>query len=494
MAELTTTMRDPLVLALALLTFCLVASRFLFRSNSLGRAAVRLLCFVLLTAVLLERAIVPYRPAPLTGPPVQRVVGVILEAAWWLWAAWLVVGILRWVLVFETRPRESKLLQDVLAGIAYLAALFAIIAYVFDLPIQGLIATSGAIAIILGLALQSSLGDVFSGLVLSLSRPYRPDDWIRLDNDTEGQVVELIWRATHILTAGHDLAIVPNSMIARMKVVNVTAPSGLHGITLEVRLDPGVAPAAAMQVLRNALLNARRVLSHPEPAILVRSMSADAIAYRVTFFVADLDAAAVTQNECFDLMHRHLGAAGIALASDLRAPPPSTPIGEAERALAQVSLLAGLTPTERAALAGRLRRRTCEPNEVVLEPGTVLQSLFVIGGGVLSVRREGAAPVEVLRLGPGDHYGEIGMLTGTPSIARIVALTPGVIFELPKGDLAPLLEARPEVAHELGRELALRQAAGRLAPLAAAADPLSARRLSDWFAERMRKLLEPDPR
>ena len=63
------------------------------------------------------------------------------------------------------RPHEGRLIQDLLSALIYLAATFAIIAYVFDLPVQGLLVTSGAIAIVLGLALQSRLNDVFSGLV-----------------------------------------------------------------------------------------------------------------------------------------------------------------------------------------------------------------------------------------------------------------------------------------------------------------------------------------
>ena len=72
-------------------------------------------------------------------------------------------------------------------------------------------ATSGAVAIILGLALQSTLGDVFSGVVLSFSRPYRPGDWISLEGGTDGRVIEINWRATYVLTGRRDLAIVPNS-------------------------------------------------------------------------------------------------------------------------------------------------------------------------------------------------------------------------------------------------------------------------------------------
>jgi Na+/phosphate symporter len=72
------------------------------------------------------------------------------------------VALIRSVVVFEGRPHEGKLVQDLLSALIYLAAGFAIIAYVFDLPIQGLLATSGVIAIVLGLALQSTLNDVFS--------------------------------------------------------------------------------------------------------------------------------------------------------------------------------------------------------------------------------------------------------------------------------------------------------------------------------------------
>jgi small-conductance mechanosensitive channel len=89
------------------------------------------------------------------------------------------VGILRAFVMVERRPREGKLLQDLVVGLIYVAAIFAIIADVLDLPIQGLLPTSGAVAIIGGLALQSTLSGVFSGVLLSVSRPYRPGDRVR---------------------------------------------------------------------------------------------------------------------------------------------------------------------------------------------------------------------------------------------------------------------------------------------------------------------------
>ena len=417
MASVKSIAEDPLVIALALLCLGVIATRLLLRNYRAYRNITRGVFFLLVTIALLHGQIVPYQPIHPTASSLRNGIQIILEIGWWVYAAWLLVGLVRSVLVFKQRPREGKLLQDILAGLIYLAAIFAIIAYVFDLPIQGLLATSGAIAIILGLALQSSLGDVFSGLVLSFSRPYRPDDWVRLEGGTEGQVIELNWRATHLLTSQRDLAIVPNSVIAKSKIVNVSYPSRNHGVSITIRLDNRGTPSANAVVLRQALLNSRRILASPKPSILVKNMNAAAVEFELTFFVDDLRASAMVQNELFDLIHRHLRAAGIALAApDGQEVPPDKPMSDTERLLRQVPIFANLTPEERTGLAAKLKRTRHEVGETLLQPGTVLQSLFLIGAGVISLAHEtGGRKSEVLRLGPGDHYGEVGMLTGKPA-------------------------------------------------------------------------------
>ena len=491
MAGIQSVAEDPLVIVLGVLFLGVIATRFLLRNHPAYRNITRGLFFLLVTIALLHGQIVPYQPIHPTTSSLRNTIQVMLEIAWWVYGAWLLVGIVRSVLVFKQRPREGKLLQDILAGLIYLAAIFAIIAYVFDLPIQGLLATSGAIAIILGLALQSSLGDVFSGLVLSFSRPYRPDDWVRLEGGTEGQVIELNWRATHILTSQRDLAIVPNSVIAKSKIVNVSYPSHDHGVSITIRLDNRGTPSANAVVLRQALLNSRRILASPKPSILVKNMNAAAVEFELTFFVDDLRASAMVQNELFDLIHRHLRAAGIALAApDGQELPLDKPMSDAERLLGQVAIFTTLTAEERAGLAAKLKCTRHEMGETLLQPETVLQSLFLIGAGVVSLSHEvGGRKSEVLRLGPGDHYGEVGMLTGNPSWGWITTLTPVVLYELAKADLTPLLEGRPQVAQDLSHELAQRQAAGHTI---AAIDPGRAEpaNMSAWFYAQLRKLFD----
>jgi small-conductance mechanosensitive channel len=440
---------DPLVVALFLFSLGGLLSHYLFRRHPLGRAIVRVIFLIVLTVVLLYAGVVPYEPPTPTGVPLQDAARAVLKIAWWLWTAWFIVGFLRAFVVAEHRPREAKLVRDLLAGLIYLAAVFAIVAYVFDLPVSGLLATSGAVAIILGLALQSTLSDVFSGIVLNFSRPYRPGDWISIDGSTDGRVVEMNWRATHVLTAKRDLAIVPNSMIAKAKVVNASSPSGIHGITLAVQVDSTTPPAVSAEVFRHAVLNSRLILSAPAPLVVVKSISANSMEFEISFFVAELAHSSRAQNELFDCISRHLAAAGIALASAQSQPlwtqqggDPKPAKTATERTLDLVAIFKDLTDEERKALAVIARHKQYDEGDALVEPGTVLRSLFIIGAGVVSLTTTAAeGEIEFLRLGPGDHFGEIGMLTGRPAEATLKALVPVTTYELAKEDLAPIFEA-----------------------------------------------------
>src|SRR5580692_11318069 len=485
-ASITEAARDPLVIILGIFIFGGVATYCFFKRHPFGRAVVRVVFLILLTIALLHADIVPYQPLVLTGSPFRDAVHALLKIAWWFWTAWFLVGVLRAFVVFQRSPREAKLLQDLLAGLIYLAAVFAIITYVFDLPIQGLLATSGVVAIILGLALQSTLGDVFSGIVLSFSRPYRPGDWISIEGGTDGRVIELNWRATYILTARRDLAILPNSTIAKSKIVNVSSPSGLHGTTVTVQVDARTAPSRCNEILEYALRNSRLIVATPAPTITIKTINATYAEFEIAFFVEELASTVKAQNELFDLIYRHLAAADIDLAVPQDGRKSRTGV---ERLLELVDIFATFTPEQRGAIAAKLKQRSYDEGETLFEPGSVLQSLFIIGGGVVTFTREGIeGEMELLRLGPGDHFGEIGMLTGAAAIAKISALIPTTVYELAKADLMPILAAQPQVSQELCRALARRQAANQLSGSPELDEIIPKHRLTDWFSDRIHRL------
>lgn len=486
--------QDPLVLVLALALIGTVATQLLARRYPLARAIVRVVFLVLLTIAFAQAGIVPYKAQPSTGDAFLDLVHQVLKIVWWLWAAWFVVGLLRTIVIVERLPRESRLLQDLLAGLTYLTALFAIAAYVLELPVQGLLATSGVLAIILGLALQSTLSDLFSGIVLNFSRPYLPGDWVNFEGTAAGKVIEINWRATHVLTERRDLTIIPNSTIAKSRITNASSPSTVHGVTITVQLDPGTQPAVGQEVIEHAILNCQSISTTPQPSVTVKGITGSFTEFEVTFFVGGLDQATSTRNELLDLIYRHSVAAGLRLApaaNQSGTPAPTsiaTQSGRNPEALIDlVAIFRSLTSEERRSIASRLNYASHDAGTLV-QAGNVIPSLFIIAEGVVSAIRE-PDEIELGRLGPGDHYGEISMLTNEATSVRLDALVPVVTYELTKDELAPILKARPEVARELSRVLALRVARTRRDGSSEIAVRVPAHQLSDWFFERLHRLL-----
>jgi len=464
---------DPFVQTGVLAVIGAVVTRIVLRHHPTRRLVGQLAFFAALTVLLLYHNIVPYQPGPETASNLQRVFVGLAKVVWWTNAAWSLISIVRVFLIFEQQPREGRLLQDLVVGIIYVSALLSVVAYVFDAPVGTLIATSGVFAIILGLALQSTLSDVFSGIALNLSRPYGIGDWLVLGNGIEGRVVETNWRATHLLSGANDLIVVPNSDLAKARLTNLSSPERSHGVTLKVRFQPTTMPSAMAEVMRSVLLSSDAILSVPEPGVLVTALDADAVELELSFRVADLSATGKAKSEIYDLIWRHAKAGGLCLAPPaetlVAAPAPAKP-GEApahrrstpQRLLDAIALFDALTEDEKEALAATMTRCSFRAGETLVEQGTVLTSLTIIRNGVATdTRQDHGRGTELRRLAPGDFFGEGGLLTGEGEPGTIRALTQVVAYEITQEGLAPLLRERPSIAEELGTLLARRTAAER---------------------------------
>ena len=139
----------------------LVAWRLFGRGRGAMRAVWRCAAFAALTAVLFAHGVSPLAvPASATG--LDRVALQAICIAWWLQCA-IVFSLLLDHLLLPPAWRSQRLFHDIAAGVVFGAAAVAALGYVLGLPLSGVVATSGAVAVILGLALQNTLNDVFSG-------------------------------------------------------------------------------------------------------------------------------------------------------------------------------------------------------------------------------------------------------------------------------------------------------------------------------------------
>jgi small-conductance mechanosensitive channel len=441
-----------------------------------ARLVVQILFFLTMSVLLLDGAVVPYEPTPGIQNTALAILIGLAKVLWWLHLAWALIGFVRIFLVFERKPREARLLQEVVVGIVYAGTLLSILAFVFAVPVGTLIATSGVLAIILGLALQNTLGDVFSGIALTLGRTYGLGDWIVLSNGTEGRVVETNWRSTHLLSIANNIIALPNSLLAKLELTNVSSPDESHGLTCTVRLVPTRTPAFIETVMQAVLASCDRILKEPPPLVMISSIDALAIEVELSFRVAGLDRRITAQNEIYDLVYRHARAAGLSLALPRSASAvlDHFPNGRDARAtsgtasdlIQAIPIFATLTEAEKEALAASATLRHYGKGDLIARQGAMLPSLMIVRGGVIVRQDEKApsGPTDVGHLAPGDFFGETGLLAGIGETLALRAMSHVEIYEIDHESFAPLLRDRPEMAEDLAAVLSDRLSADEGAP------------------------------
>jgi small-conductance mechanosensitive channel len=211
--------------------------------------------------------------------------------AWWVLGAWLLNSILGLVLSRTLFPRDDepharRLFADLASGVIYLVALVGIIETVFRQPMSAVLATSGVLALVLGFALQSTLGDVLSGLAINIDRPFGAGDWIAVAPDIEGEVVEINWRSTRLRTWLGELIVMPNSLVAKSVVTNHSRLTHKHRCALRIGIDQSVAPSLVLKLLEEA----GNAPGDPPHALDARAYAVDfsrsLVTYELTFIVA----------------------------------------------------------------------------------------------------------------------------------------------------------------------------------------------------------------
>jgi small-conductance mechanosensitive channel/CRP-like cAMP-binding protein len=400
----------------------------------------------------------PYEAQPAGEDGVNRAVAGLAKSLWWISGSMLLVSLIRLFLIFERTPREGRLLQDILVGMVFVGTALSIVSYVFRIPVGTLIATSGIFAIVLGLALQNTLADVFSGVALNLGKPYRIGDWIVLDDGIQGRVVETNWRATHLLSGTNDLVVVPNSALAKARLVNQSSPDDTHGISLTLRIRPTHSPSVIEDLMRTVLSSSNHILKHPEPAVKIAALDSIAVEVDLICQVKDISRTMAAKNELFDLVFRHLRAAGLALAAPATSSVSYESSGSEEhgrgtpwRLISSVPLFATLTEEEKEHLAASFVKRIFEKGSIIAAEGETVDGLAIVRSGVVVVERDvSGSTVELTRLSPHDCFGERGVLTDTPETATKRALTPVVIYEAPKDVLRQLMQSRKGLLNHLG--------------------------------------------
>ena len=416
-----------------------------------ARLVVQIVFFAIMTMILVQSGIAPAQFEPAAAGSNLLVAA---KTLWWIHLAWAAIGFARLYIHLDGRPREARLVQDLLVAAVYLGVGSAVLSFVFGIAIGTLLATSGVIAIILGLALQSTLGDVFSGLALTLGRPYAIGDWIFLADGTEGRVVENTWRSTQILTPGNNIVVLPNSYLAKVGLTNISRPDETHQMTLKLRLVPTRNPSSIVDSMNEALVGANVIIHEPPPVAALQAISAMAVDIDLYFNVRHIAERIPALNEIINLVYRQCRADGLALALPASASVVATsamalpgPPNTMRDLLSASPIFSAMGEGELARLETTATVRRYQPGDPLLLPSESVPALQVIRKGVAIMERDG---VEQVRLSAEDIIGQVGLENDTV-VSR--AMTPLDAYAIDGAVLSEIGSTHPTMMRDLSRHI-----------------------------------------
>jgi small-conductance mechanosensitive channel len=344
--------------------------------------------------------------------------------------------------------------------------------------LSGLLATSALLTTITAFSLQGTLSNVVGGLALQIDDSLRVGDWVQLENGRQGKVKEIRWRYTVIETRDWDTMIVPNATILASTVTVLGKREGQplqHRMWVYFNVDFRFSPADVVEAVNTGLQAApiEGVAAEPKPHAICMDFAKDGrdsfAYYAVRYWLTDLAKDDPTSSRVRERIYTALKRAGIPLAvpgarlwveQDDAESRERKKQREAERrrdAVAAVEFLRTLHDDERDYVAGRLKYALFAPGETITKQGAVAHWLYIIVTGVAEVRiRIEGTDRAVAKIQAPGFVGEMGLMTGEPRTATVVALTEVECYRLDKEAFNKIMVGRPEIAQEISRLLASR--------------------------------------
>ena len=167
-------------------------------------------------------------------PTARELLVKLLLTAAALAAAVALLRLVGWLVWERLLPRYGglripRLLRQFVAVLLMAVVVLGLLTQLWGVALTAVLATTGVLGLVLGLALRRILTDFFSGIALNVEQPFRLDDFILLHTRQRrepivGLVREINWRSTRILTPEDNLVSVPNSVVATAVVENLSFP------------------------------------------------------------------------------------------------------------------------------------------------------------------------------------------------------------------------------------------------------------------------------
>lgn len=368
-------------------------------------------------------------------------------------------------LIYGKKQFDVPLLfKDIFKGVLYLIFILYFLNSVLQINITPLLTTSAIFSIILGLALQESLGNLFSGLTLHLSQPYRVGEWIKC-GAYEGEVIKINWRATTIRTFTDDYIMIPNSNLSKAEIQNYSIPYQRHATYIEVPVAYKHPPHRILSLLREIATTTAGVLRDPEPAFVLKRFTPYAIIYKIKIWVDNFTNASSIESAVLENIWYRFSREGIEVPYPtqnlylLKHESQTQRLKKITQTLKNIDFLKDLSEENFEYLSLCAKNQIFNKDEIIVRQGHPGHNFYIIESGnvEVTIQNERGEIIFTHALFPDDCFGEMSLLTGEPRSATVRAKTETKVLLLEKEDFKELLKNNPELYDKISHILAKRK-------------------------------------
>ncbi|MBI1935781.1 mechanosensitive ion channel family protein [Candidatus Woesearchaeota archaeon] len=274
---------------------------------------------IILLFIGMRLAIIPHAlPAYLISIIEHGIKSIIIAIVTYIVAVIFDILIANWGQKFASKT-ESKFDDEIVnlfkrfsrIIISFIGIIFVLGSW--GIQIGPLLASLGIAGIAVAFALQSTLGNIFGGISLIVDRSVTVDDFIRLDDGTEGRVVDIGLRSTKIRSKDGDLIIMPNGKLSDSKIYNYHKPLPSTRVTIDFGVEYGSDVDKVKKVALHEVENIKDALKDPPPRVVFQEMGEFALKFQALFWISSIERKLDAKEAAVAFIYKALSKNGIGI-------------------------------------------------------------------------------------------------------------------------------------------------------------------------------------
>ena len=358
----------------------------------------------------------------------------------------------------KSKAKVPQLFLDIFRVVMVLFGAAIVLSMVWGADLGGLVTALGLGSFVIGLALQDTLGNLFSGIALVYEKPFSEGDYIEVE-DQRGQVIEMNWRAIRMETREKELIVIPHLVIGQGTIKNFSRPTKIHIMKTELGFSHQNPPNKVKEALLSTCYSTPGILHDPEPEVKTNAYTESKVVYEVEFAIGNFkdheDIMDDFMSRVWYTSRRHnlvmpMSQMTVHHAHEMT-DNEALKLNQLENSL---KVLPQMLPIEKSNVSELIDGSEIQyfgKGEKVIRQGDPTGLLYVIleGSAHLEIKNEDDEVVVIGKLEQGDFFGEIAVFTEKFSSFSVKAQSDLKVISVSQNEVMEMVEMNPRLAEHL---------------------------------------------